>query len=129
MLTETYTLDRLIRDVPISLGGFAGILAVTYLASTALQFLYNVYLHPLSSIPGVSAWAAGSDLWSIYHALWTQNRVFKLDEAHGSKGKVVRFAPGMVVVADATYCKEILGSKLSKVSGLDSRTKDRTPDR
>lgn len=90
----------------------AGPIAV--LAVLTFSLCYNLYLHPLRNIPAVNIWAVWSDWWSAYRALWCQDRVFVLHDAHIQLGKIIRFAPNMVLVADATYCRQILGTRLDK---------------
>ena len=78
--------------------------------------IYNLFLSPLSSIPG-PWYAAISDLWLNIHVLLLR-RCRAIDDVLRRYGPIVRIAPNKVIFLDPTIMKHVYGagSKLSKSS-------------
>ena len=66
---------------------------LTFLAKVLTEWLYNLYLHPLSSFPGPKL-AACSTLWKAYiDCLSSTSFVHTLEILHQRHGDVVRVGP------------------------------------
>src|ERR1700761_1842879 len=69
--------------------------------------LYNLYFHPLSSVPGPRLFAISNLPYAV--ALCGGRWPYKLKELHDKYGPVVRFAPDDVSFISAAAWKEIYG--------------------
>ncbi|KAI0205604.1 cytochrome P450 [Astrocystis sublimbata] len=87
----------------------AGLGVVVY---GAIQVLYNVYLHPLSNIPGPLTWSA-SRLPFIY-SLLNGTIVHDIQKLHQIYGPVLRIAPNEVAFAQADAWKDIFQHRYDK---------------
>lgn len=78
------------------------------LTLTLLYFLYNRYLHPLSSIPGPFL-ASISPLWLVYQMY--RRRRPRLDvHLHATYGPIVRISPTEIIFSNPAYFKPVYGA-------------------
>lgn len=75
----------------------------------ALQFIYNVTLHPLANYPGPLLYA-GSNIPSVISRI-RGRPVHKMLELHQKYGPVVRYAPNEVTYISAQAWKDIYGHR------------------
>lgn len=77
-----------------------------------MQFIYNVYFHPLASFPGPLLWR-GSNIPKIISQV--QGTVhYRMLEFHQRYGPVVRLAPNELTYTTASAIKEIYGNRGGK---------------
>jgi hypothetical protein len=88
------------------------------IAYQVIHALYVIYWHPLAKIPAYGKWQHLTVWWSVYTALVTQDRVFRLDKAQRKLGKVLRFSPDEVVINDLAILQSIMHARLDKVRPL-----------
>lgn len=71
------------------------------------SYIYCVYFHPLSRLPGPKLWAASN---IPYIRSWIGGRyAYKMKELHDRYGKVVRVGPSRVSFNSAASAKDIYG--------------------
>jgi hypothetical protein len=100
-------LDSLQLSLP-SPTSFLLITAITIPVSFALYAIYQIYLSPLSAIPG-PFWASLSRTWLISHVL-RRDLIHVTPALHAKHGKFVRIAPDEISVSDARAIKTIYGT-------------------
>lgn len=71
------------------------------------QAIYNLYLHPLRSLPGPKTWIAFPLLRNISACLGLYDE--RMREFHNRYGNVVRYAPSKVSFITAEAWKDIYG--------------------
>ncbi|KAG2416045.1 hypothetical protein HFD88_007237 [Aspergillus terreus] len=81
------------------------LIAVSTALYGLLNTLYNLFLHPLRSVPGPFL-AKVSPLWNTYIAL-TAQQPFKIKEAHERYGPVIRIGPNELRFASPTAMTKI----------------------
>ena len=69
--------------------------------------MYNVYLHPLSTFPGPSLWAATR--LPLIHQNVRGTSIFRIRQLHEQYGPVVRIAPDELTFTDGRAWKDIYG--------------------
>ncbi|ODV85091.1 hypothetical protein CANARDRAFT_8219 [[Candida] arabinofermentans NRRL YB-2248] len=77
-------------------------------------FLYPLFFHPLSKIPGPSICAL-TKYWILYQS-WSENRNRYVDALHLKYGPIVRIGPSEVDISDADYLKDIYVNNFDKSS-------------
>ncbi|KAI0201519.1 cytochrome P450 [Astrocystis sublimbata] len=103
----------------------AGILASSYVGYILCLWLYRLYLHPLSKIPG--PWLAAITYWpEIYHDVIRGGKFFlAIDEMHRKYGPIVRINPDEVHLDDPEMLDTIFpgaGRKTNKPEVVGKRT-------
>ncbi|TAQ90989.1 hypothetical protein B7494_g721 [Chlorociboria aeruginascens] len=78
-----------------------------YLLYLISRCIYNIYFHPLSSIPGPKLWAA-SRISLAYHRL-RGDLPYRIKELHDTYGREVRVAPQMIDYDCASAWEDIYG--------------------
>ncbi|KAF9890904.1 hypothetical protein FE257_005480 [Aspergillus nanangensis] len=79
---------------------------LAYLITSAVfKFIYRVYLHPLSKVPGPKI-AAGTSLWLAYHT-FIGDECTTVSKLHKRYGPVLRVAPNEVDIADGDAIEPI----------------------
>ncbi|KAK5662431.1 hypothetical protein OQA88_8342 [Cercophora sp. LCS_1] len=89
-----------------------GVIVLTATLYHLLHALYNLYLHPLSHIPGPILWRA-SHLPYIYH-LATNTLPVKVLPLHTKYGPVIRIAPDQLAFTDPSAWRDIYGGGTHK---------------
>jgi hypothetical protein len=92
------------------------LLAASFLVYYISHIVYVLYFHPLAGVPSYGRWQHGTIWWSVYTALVTQDRVFRLDDAQRKSGKILRFSPDEVVINDLEILSSVMYARLHKVS-------------
>lgn len=79
---------------------------------TFINFIYNVYFHPLSGYPG--PWLArASRLWYCWYCL-RGDLVYKLHHSHEFYGEVIRIAPNELSYTNPDAWNDIYGHRAGK---------------
>lgn len=86
---------------PLALFGVSAVASLCYV-------VYQVYLHPLSAIPG-PFWAKLSRLWMTKHS-WNGDMSVTMIALHQKHGDLVRTGPNEVSVSDLAAIKTIYGA-------------------
>ncbi|KAI0199683.1 cytochrome P450 [Astrocystis sublimbata] len=92
-----------------ALGVVASIGALLFASYVVLQMIYNIYLHPLSRIPGPASWSA-SRLPFVY-SLLKGTIVHDIQALHGKYGSILRIAPDEVTFAHEDAWADIFQSR------------------
>ncbi|PYH47883.1 cytochrome P450 [Aspergillus saccharolyticus JOP 1030-1] len=71
------------------------------------QWIYRLYFHPLSSIPGPKL-AAMTSLFEFYHDVIRRGKyIWEIEKMHAQYGPIVRITPRQVHVADPEFYEKI----------------------
>ncbi|PSR97238.1 cytochrome P450 monooxygenase [Coniella lustricola] len=81
----------------------------TIIAFTAYSIIYNLFLSPLSKIPGPKLWAISGLPYAYMHITGQGHK--RVRELHEKYGDAVRVAPRIVVFRDARSWKQLLGHR------------------
>ncbi|KFA73875.1 hypothetical protein S40288_00867 [Stachybotrys chartarum IBT 40288] len=93
----------------VSVVGAAGLALFAFVAYFLIKGIYNVYFHPLNTIPGPKLYAF-TDFLYLYHLVRGEWPLV-LRTFHEQYGEVVRYAPGGVSFITVDGWKDIYGHK------------------
>ncbi|KAJ5663377.1 hypothetical protein N7507_004108 [Penicillium longicatenatum] len=84
------------------------------LISLAIRFIYRLYFHPLSKIPGPKLAAATSAYIFYFNVIKQGTFIWELERLHEVYGPIVRVSPREVHIKDSTYYDDIYASSLRR---------------
>jgi len=78
-------------------------------------FLYNLFLHPLSRVPGPLSARLGIPIWRFLHA-YRRDYCWAEKAIHDQHGPIVRLGPNFVSITDPSAVRAVYahGSKFAK---------------